>query len=195
MGTVILVRHGTHDEVGKVLSGRSGIGLNDKGRAEAQALARVLDGVAIASLHSSPRRRARETVSWLAEGRGLSVRIAPELDEIDFGAFSGREFATLDNDANWVCWNARRGTARCPGGESMREAIDRVSAYVAALPPEDCPAVCVTHCDIIRGYVAQQLGLGLDRLFALDCDPGSRTTLEISADAVRLIALNERASL
>jgi probable phosphoglycerate mutase len=189
---VILARHGSHDEVGKVLSGRSDIGLNAEGRTEAEALARVLEGAAIASLHSSPRRRARETVAPLAERCGLTVRLAPALDEIDFGAFTGLAFERLDDDPDWRRWNAQRDTARCPSGETMDEASGRAEKYIAALPPCDFPAVCVTHCDIIRGLVARHLGLSLDRLFALGFDPGSRTTLQLCTGGVRLVALNER---
>lgn len=192
MRTLILVRHGTHDEVGKVLSGRSEIGLNAEGRAQAAALARVLEGTAIASLHCSPQRRARQTAAALSECRGLAVRVAKALDEIDFGTLAGRDFAMLENDLDWLRWNAQRGTARCPGGETMAEASARAAGYIGSLLPRDFPAVCVTHCDVIRGLVAQQLGLGLDRLFAFDCDPASRTTLDLSTGSVRLLALNER---
>ena len=192
MRLVILVRHCAHDEIGKVLSGRSEIGLNAAGRAQAEALACALGSATIASLHCSPRRRARETIAPLAERRGLALHVAAAFDEIDFGRFKGRDFANLQDDPDWHCWNARRGTARCPGGETMAEASARAEAYIAALAPRDFPALCVTHCDVIRGFVAHQLGLGFERLFAFDCDPASRTTLELSQGAVRLVALNER---
>jgi broad specificity phosphatase PhoE len=195
MRIVILVRHGTHSEVGGVLSGRSEIDLNEVGRAEADALVDTMEGVDIASMHASPRTRARQTASPLSGHLGLSVRTAAALDEVDFGTFTGRDFAMLDGDPAWVHWNVERGTARCPGGETMAEAIARAATYLAALPLADFPALCVTHCDIIRGLVAQQLGLGFDRLFAFGCDPASRTTLDITPCGPRLVALNERVRL
>jgi len=190
--TVILVRHGTHAEVGHTLSGRSDIELSAAGRAEAQALVAALDGIALASLHSSPRRRAAETAAPIGDRRGLDVRFAPALDEIDFGAFTGRSFAALDTDPAWFLWNAERGTARCPGGETMGEATGRAAAYLAGLDADAFPALCVTHCDIIRGLVARGLGLGAEQLFAFECDPASRTTLDLSSGAFRIVALNER---
>jgi len=190
MKIVILARHGTHAEVGHVLSGRSEIALSPRGHAEAVALAEALDGTPIASLHTSPRRRACETAVPLAERRSLAARIAPALDEIDFGAFTGRSFADLDAHPEWFRWNAERATARCPGGETMAEACQRAATYLTGLAPDHYPALCVTHCDIIRGVVARQIGLGLDRLFMLECDPASRTTLDLESG--RLIALNER---
>jgi broad specificity phosphatase PhoE len=193
MRRVILARHGSHAEVGRVLSGRSEIGLTAQGRAEAEGLADALDGVVLASLHASPRARARETAVPLAGRRGISVRVTPALDEIDFGAFAGRSFAELDRDSQWQRWNAERAAARCPCGETMAEAILRVVAYLDDLAAEDFPALCVTHCDIIRGLVADQLGLGMGRLFAFDCDTASRTTLDLGRCGARLVALNERA--
>jgi ribonuclease H / adenosylcobalamin/alpha-ribazole phosphatase len=190
MRTVILARHGTHAEVGHVLSGRSEIALSGQGQAEAEALAHALEGTPIASLHSSPRRRARETIAPLAARRGLEVRIAPALDELDFGAFTGKAFAALDGEADWKRWNAERGTARCPGGETMSEAVARAWGYLDALPDEAFPALCVSHCDVIRGIVAQLLGLGFERMFQLGCDPASRTVLDWRAGDMRLVALN-----
>ena len=193
MHRVILARHGTHAEVGVVLSGRSDIGLTTRGHAEAAALADALGEAGLASLHTSPRRRARETIAPLAARTGCAARIAPALDEIDFGRLAGRSFADLDRDADWQHWNARREIARCPGGETMAEAIRRAAGYLYGLATEDFPALCVTHCDIIRGLVADRLGLGMAALFAFDCDPASFTTLDLGDSAARIVGLNEHA--
>jgi broad specificity phosphatase PhoE len=189
---VILVRHGTHDEVGRVLSGRSAIALNQRGLAQAWNVAAALEHAELASLHTSPRRRAAETIAPIARDRHLPVRTSGALDEIDFGGFTGRTFAELDGDPDWQRWNAERGTARCPGGETMAEAVARAAGYLAALGPEDFPALCVTHCDVIRGIVAHVLGLDLAHMFRFECDPASLTTLDLTDGRMRLIALNER---
>jgi ribonuclease H / adenosylcobalamin/alpha-ribazole phosphatase len=190
--TILLVRHGTHAEVGHVLSGRSEIALSEAGMAEVEALARALEGVAIASIHSSPRARARETAAPIAAQLGLEVRIAPALDEIDFGDFTGRSFDALTGDAAWEKWNAERGTARCPGGETMAEAVARARGYLEALPAALCPALCVSHCDVIRGVVAGALGLGYEAVLRFDCDPASRTSLVLGEGWSRVVAINER---
>jgi ribonuclease H / adenosylcobalamin/alpha-ribazole phosphatase len=193
--TVLLARHGSHSEMGRILSGRSEIALNAKGRAEAEALADHLARIPLASIHSSPRRRTLETASAAAARKGLEVRIAHALDEIDFGRFSGCSFAELEGDVDWGQWNAERGTARCPGGESMAEATARAMTYFAELPEEQSPALCVTHCDVIRGAVAAVLDLGFERMFAFECGAGSVTTLQFEEGRARLLSLNERAWL
>jgi len=189
---VLLVRHGRHAEIGRVLSGRSDISLDSSGRRQAEALARALDGTPIATLHSSPRVRALETVAPIAQRRALPVIVTPALDEIDFGGFTGRGFDALAGDPDWQRWNAERGTARCPGGETMAEASDRVLAYLRGLAADNAPALCVTHCDIIRAVVVRARRIGFDRMFAFDCDPASCTTLDIDDGEMRIVNLNER---
>ena len=175
---IYLVRHGTHDEIGKRLSGRSEIPLNARGHSEAEMLAERLERIPIASIHSSPRRRAFETAQPIAARRGLAVHVAPALDEIDFGAFAGRAFALLDGESDWTRWNAERDSFRCPGGETMAEVVARAEAYLAGLAPASRPALCVTHCDVIRGLAAARLRLGFERMLTLDCGPASVTILE-----------------
>lgn len=190
---VHLIRHGTHAEVDKVLSGRSEIALDARGRAETEALAAQLVRFPIASLHSSPRARAVETAAPIIAITGLDIRIADALDEVDFGVFTGTPFADLASNAEWRQWNAERGSARCPGGETMAEAVGRAWDYIMGLPSAETPALCVTHCDIIRGLVASALGLAFDRIFSFDCNPASLTTLSVEGSDVRVVALNLRA--
>jgi ribonuclease H / adenosylcobalamin/alpha-ribazole phosphatase len=190
---VHLIRHGSHQEVGKVLSGRSEIALDEAGRRDAETLIEMFTNSPVASIHSSPRRRAWETALPLAKSRGLAIERADALDEVDFGGFTGRGFAALADDPDWCRWNAERAEARCPGGETMREVVDRARGYLFSLPDEAFPAICVTHCDIVRGVVADQLGMGLARIFSLECDPGSVTTLAIEGGNTRIVSLNARA--
>ncbi|MBW6532039.1 histidine phosphatase family protein [Sphingomonas citri] len=190
---LLLARHGTHEEVGHVLSGRSEIALSRRGRDEAAALARHLAGTDVSAIYASPRRRTVETAATVAQPRGFGVVHAPALDEVDFGAFTGRDFAALADDPDWQRWNAERGSARCPGGETMGEAVARAVDFLAAVG--EGATLCVTHCDIIRGAVAHWLGLGFERMFQLGCDPGSVTTLALDErGGATLVALNERPS-
>ena len=190
-GTIYLARHASHAEVGRILSGRSEIGLNDQGQAEARGLAERLAQVPLAAVHTSPRRRAVETARIVAEARGIPLRQAAALDEIDFGTWSGRSFAMLDEDPAWRHWNEARATAATPAGETMQAAIARARDHLAAIA-EDGPVLCVSHCDIIRGVVAALLGMPLDRLLAFDCDPAALTILAWHDGGARLVTLNER---
>ncbi|MDI6837348.1 MAG: histidine phosphatase family protein, partial [Rhizobiaceae bacterium] len=96
--TVLMVRHAAHDNVGGFLAGRmEGVRLGPAGRKQAERLAERLRGADIAAIHTSPRERCRETAEAIATACGLPApQVAAELDEIDFGRWSGSTFAELD---------------------------------------------------------------------------------------------------
>ncbi len=192
-GLVILARHAAHAEIGHRLSGRSDIGLSADGQAAAQRLGERLANTGLVTIRSSPRRRARETADAVAEHCGVAVEAADALDEIDFGEWTGCAFAELDADPQWQAWNATRGSATPPDGESMAAATARAVGHVEAVAAaRSGPALLVTHCDIIRGVVAHYLGLALDRLLSFDVDLASRTTLAFGPWGGRVVAVNER---
>ena len=85
MGILIgLVRHGSHDDLGTWLSGRTrDVALNAAGREETAALARRLAGRGVVGITASPRRRTVETADILGAGLNLTPVLAPDLDEID----------------------------------------------------------------------------------------------------------------
>ncbi|GGB27147.1 phosphoglycerate mutase [Sphingomonas metalli] len=195
--SILLARHGTHDEVGRILSGRSAIGLNASGHAEAAALAARLADEPLAEIHASPRPRTQQTAVRIADPRGLPVVTTAALDEIDFGSFTGRDFAELDGDADWQLWNARRATARCPGGETMEEVVARALGWMRGIGTSSGGGsiLAVTHCDVIRGMIAFLSGAGLDRLYDLPCAPGSLARFSVDAardgGAIRIVSLPE----
>lgn len=190
-----LVRHCPHGDVGRVLTGRSeGAPLTELGLAKARRLAGELARAGtIAAVHSSPRLRARQTAEAIAEAAGVQVEIVAGLDEIDFGDWTGRSFDELEGDPAWTAWNSARASSRPPAGESMREAVVRATSHIEAVGRRewDGAVVCVTHCDIIRGAIAQFLGLGLDNLLRFDVEPGSVSTLVVGEWGGRLVTLNK----
>lgn len=192
-----LVRHGAHDELGRVLSGRaSDIALNDAGRREVEALARSLAGRGVAQLEASPRLRTRQTADILGGVLGLPVAITPALDEVDFGAWAGRAFADIARDPAWAQWNAARATAPSAGGETMAAAVARAAAHVDALGRGGGTTLCVSHCDIIRGVVAHYLGLSLDNILRFEVGAASICWLKPDGQgAAQVLTVNAGAGL
>ena len=189
--TVLLARHCAHDELGRVLSGRSDVGLNAVGRHQAEQLASRVASVRLTKLYSSPRRRARETAEIVARRLDLDVSLADELDEIDFGRWAGQSFSTLEQDPAWRRWNNFRGSAATPGGETIESVTTRVWRHLEACE-EYGKILCISHCDVVRGVVARVLGLTADHLLTFDVDPASVSTIHISNGRARVIAVNER---
>lgn len=191
---VHLIRHGAHDDVGHVLSGRSVRSpLSAVGHAQAQWLAaRFARESPIAAIHCSPRERTLATAEIIGGRIGVRTKVVDALDEVDFGAWTGRSFAELERDAEWHEWNRQRSAVRPPNGERMAEATGRAVGHLDGLVERGWTGtlLCVSHCDIIRGVIAHYLGLGLDRLLAFDVDPGSVSTLLLGRWGARLLKLN-----
>ena len=195
MSTVFLVRHARHSIVDQVLVGRmADVALSDEGRREAADLAAGFRGRPIAVVQSSPSQRARETAAPIAAALGTDVEVVPALDEIDFGRWTGSCFEALAPDPRWQAWNAARGSARPPGGESMTQAQARVVGHIERLgqPPGAAQAILVSHCDVIRAALLHVLGRPLDDWSTIEVAPASVSTIEIGDGAARVTAINER---
>ena len=198
MRRVVLVRHGSHDRLGRILCGRMpGVRLSETGldevRAAGAALARRLGSVEGVVLLASPRERTQETAAAIAAVLGLAVETDAAIDEIDFGAWTGRPLADLDGDPGWDAWNARRGSSRPPGGESMGEVLARIGARLDRLAREAAPpAILVSHGDVIRAAILGLLGLPLDAYDRIVVGPASWSELDLWPGGGRVVSLNER---
>ena len=190
--TVLLVRHAAHVDLNLRLSGRrAGVALSDAGRAQAAALGRRLAGRGVTRVECSPLERTRDTAAAIADACGLPAPVPVEaLIEIDMGDWTGRAFDGFGDDPAWHAWNAERGTARIPGGESMGEAQARIVAHLSTAAAGETVAM-VTHSDMIRAAVAHVIALPLDNLLLFDIDPASVTGVAIGDWGAKLLWLNE----
>jgi broad specificity phosphatase PhoE len=192
-----LVRHAAHDRVGYYLAGRTaGVLLGEAGLAQAGRLAERMTRESVAALYASPRERTQQTAQAIAARFDLPVRTAPELDEIDFGSWSGKDFGALNEDPNWRRWNQVRAIARTPAGESMFDVQTRILSLIDRVSAMRLPgaAVLVTHADVIKAALFYYLGLSLDRFPVIDIAPASISTLEIDDWSARIVRVNELSS-
>ncbi len=169
--------------------------LDDFGRRQARALAEHLASRHFAPVvHSSPRRRTRETAEIIAHAIDADVRTAAQIDEIDFGRWSGRSFRELDTDRSWREWNEHRDVASTPAGETIASVQARAMHLLHRLAAEQ-PArevLLVTHSEIIRSIVMHCLGMPADCYDRIAIDPASITTVRLSLGTMRIEAMNER---
>jgi probable phosphoglycerate mutase len=191
---LLLIRHGLTDAVGRYLAGRApGVGLNAIGRAQAERLVRRLQPSRIDAICSSPLERAWQTAQPLARARKLEVDILPELQELDYGEWQGKDVATLDaEDPYWLEYNRLRSLHRIPGGEMLAEAQARMLAAVHALwrrYPQATVAL-VGHADPLKALLAALLGMPLDTVQRLQLDPASVSALELHDTGPRVLRIN-----
>ena len=195
--TALLVRHAQTDAVGHYLAGRRpGVRLNAEGRSQLSGLCARLEGVVLDAIYSSPLERASETAAAIARGRGLAVYERDDLQEVDFGEWTGRTFAELSASPAWQTYNRARATAEIPAGESPRALTTRICGaleQIRQLHPGGTVAI-VSHAEPIRALVLFHRGLSLDVFHATDIAPASITTLRIAPDGTVEVSVNAGAA-
>lgn len=193
--TFFLVRHAAHDNVGGFLAGRKpGVRLGEAGLAQAERLAERMRRETFEEIHASPRERTQETAAAIARASGdLPVTTAAELDEIDFGEWSGSTFDVLNQDTRWRRWNTVRSLSRTPGGESMLDVQCRVLGLMERVggAGSERAVVLVTHADVIKTAVSHVLGLPVDAWPRFDIGPASVTTVTMGDWGAQVLGMNE----
>ena len=192
--TVLLIRHGSHDRLEKVLCGRmAGVTLGEAGHAEVARLGQRLKTGRPAAVVSSPLERARETADAVAAACGLAVDLDEDLNELDFGAWTGRRFDDLEGDPHWDRWNRLRQHSRPPSGETMLEGQVRAVRCLHRLREAhpDATVVAVSHADIIKAALAWALGLSLEFYARFEVRPASVSRLLMGEWGVKVWSLNE----
>jgi probable phosphoglycerate mutase len=144
-------------------------------------------------VQSSPQQRARETAAPIAERVNRPVEIASEVDEIDVGEWTGRDFETLNADPRWELWNRARSLARAPGGESMLEVQDRVVGHIDRMRSghPGGHVVIISHSDVIRAAILYYLGVPLNAFDRIEISPASVSTLLVGDWGAKIFSLNE----
>jgi broad specificity phosphatase PhoE len=187
------VRHAESEGMHDRLVGRTpGIGLTPCGQTQANAAVAYLAGFPVTKIVVSPQQRARETAAIFASNLHVPVESHPDLDELDFGNWTGLRFADLAKLPEWKTFNSLRSLTRAPGGESLREAQTRVLRALLELHSSrnDSTFIIVTHADIIRSALSYLSGAPLDLFLRFSIDPASITTIQFSYAAVQILCVN-----
>jgi len=194
MAIILLIRHGENDYTGKRLIGRQpGVGLNEKGRQQAVALAEWLADAPLKAIYSSPLERAVQTAQPLAHLKNLDVKINPALIEVDYGECQGKTFKQLHRTKLWKAIHANPAEAVFPGGETLAGVQERIvrglRELAATFEPADVIA-CFSHADVIRLAVAHFLCMPLGEFQRLSISTGSITVLHLNSDKARVTHIN-----
>ncbi|NPU65656.1 histidine phosphatase family protein [Bradyrhizobium sp. 83012] len=192
--TIHLIRHGHHPLLRRVLCGRMpGVELDEQGCREVEMCAALIDPIP-SLIQSSPQLRAQQTAGLLAARYGLPVEIAPALDELDAGDWTGRSFAELDADPDWRRWNAQRGSCAPPNGESMASVQQRIVAHIEHLCREHADAciVLTSHAEPIRAAIMHYARIPFDDFLSIEVAPASISTLVADSTGLKLSQANRK---
>ena len=112
--------------------GKTDLPLNENGISGAQERARSGDYPQVSCVHVSPQQRARKTAEILFPSAEQIV--VPDLREMDFGDFEGRNSSELKEDPAYIAWVDADCLPSCPNGESgedfERRTLDALSELV-----------------------------------------------------------------
>jgi 2,3-bisphosphoglycerate-dependent phosphoglycerate mutase len=133
---ITAIRHGeTAWNVDTRIQGQLDIGLNAKGRWQAECAGQALAGDDIAVVYSSDLWRAYDTALSVAKPHGLTVVTDEGLRERGFGEFQGKTFAEIEAalPEQSLKWRKRVPDFAPPGGESLLQLRERVLQCVSRL--------------------------------------------------------------
>jgi broad specificity phosphatase PhoE len=200
MTRILLVRHGETDwNRDERWQGHAGPSLNQRGRAQAEAVAARLAGRRPAALVTSDLPRAVETAEVIAEATGLLPNLDSGLREVDVGSWSGltREEAELSDPDGYARWTS--GESGWSGGETYDQMHHRVVAALERLAAayEAGTIVAVAHGGAVRAGACHAAGLpGHDRRRFVGCANCSITELLYAAARIpALVAYNDTGHL
>jgi len=204
--TVLLVRHGLTATTGQLLTGWTpGVGLDERGRAQAKALGERIAPVPLDAIVTSPLDRCRQTVAEIVAARQDraghgSQPAVPAVDravgECKYGDWTGKPLRDLEKDPLWPVVQAHPSAVRFPGpeGESMLDmqhrAVTAIRQWNTRLGKDATYLVC-SHGDVIKAIVADSLGLHLDQCQRIVADPCSLTVIRYTPLRPFLLRLND----
>jgi probable phosphomutase (TIGR03848 family) len=201
VSTVLFVRHGLTAMTGPVLAGHTpGLHLDERGRAQAAAVAQRLAPVPLAAVVTSPLERCAETAAAVLAGRELAAELEPRLAEVRYGDWTGRYLKELAKEPLWKVVQAHPSAAVFPGpeGEGLAAAQSRAVAAVrewdaritAAAGPDAVWLAC-SHGDIIKALLADALGLHLDLFQRIVVDPCSVSVVRYTDTRPFVLRVND----
>ena len=207
MTLVLIVRHGLTAATGSALTGRTpGISLDDRGRAQAAAVAARLAEVKLDAIVSSPLERCYETAEAIASAQSWQTQAVRSPDgrpetapqqtvvpvqtderfiEVGYGDWTGKPLRKLAHEQLWRTVQTYPSAVTFPGeeGEALadmqRRAIAGIRDWNAKLGQGATYLIC-SHGDVIKAILADSLGLHLDMYQRINIDPCSLTVIRFT---------------
>jgi broad specificity phosphatase PhoE len=199
---IILVRHGqtawnvgAPSAEGERFRGRIDLPLNERGRAQALALAERLADEPIAAIYASPLQRAIETAEPTAQRLGLTVQPLEGIIDINYGDWqehSHSEVARL-YPTLYRQWLQEPHLVRPPRGESLEELRDRAMAalYQVTGRRQDQTILVAAHQVVNKVLVCAMLGLDNSHFWRIRQDNGCLNVFDYQKGVFNALLIND----
>ncbi len=196
---ILLARHGeTPWNAEGRYQGQIDIPLSPVGESQARALGERLSSFAITRAVASPLSRARHTAELaLGDARKAMLELDPDVQEIAHGEWEGLLASEIhDKDpARLRAWREEPDTVLMPGGESLRQVLDRSWRGLARASEglgEDDTLLLVAHDAVNRVLLCRILGLPIGKLWTFRQAPTTLNLLEgPDVDHLEVVRLND----
>jgi probable phosphomutase (TIGR03848 family) len=200
MTTLILLRHGRSSATASgVLAGRTpGVELDETGRAQASRVVERLVGVPLAEVVCSPALRCVQTIAPLLADRRIEAITEPDLAEVDYGAWTGKELKELAKEPLWRVVQAHPSAAVFPEGEGLAgmqsravAAVRRHDVRIAAAHGPRAVWLACSHGDVIKSVLADALASHLDNFQRIVVDPSSISVVQYTETRPFVVRVND----
>jgi alpha-ribazole phosphatase len=194
---LLLVPHALTDwNVAERFQGWSDTRLNEAGKMQTKRAAERLRRERIDHCYSSSLSRARETAEALGTQRDWPQTTDGRLRELHFGAWEGmtyREIHARDNEA-LRAWEESPMRIAPPGGETLAELSERLSAFLAFLRtahPDGATILLVSHRGSLRVVICLLLGLSASAWWQFRLEPASLSEMSLYEKGAVLASIND----
>jgi len=169
---VYLFRHGAVNYVdanGRVVADPDAVSLNERGRAEADAMHTMFADVAVDKAVCSGLKRTTETAARVLAGHSLDIEVNTRLEEIRPATERQADFDLL-RDVAYSHWQAAEPGRRFLGGEAYADFYARAaSAFEGIVSGYDWHAIAVfAHGGTNAAILGWVMGLGLGAFGVVD---------------------------
>jgi broad specificity phosphatase PhoE len=206
MTRVILVRHGqtawnvgASCAEGERFRGRIDLPLNERGHAQAQALAERLADEPIAAIYASPLQRAIETAEPTAQRLGLTVQPLEGIMDINYGDWQEHPHSEVARlyPALYRQWLQEPHKVRPPGGESLEEVRSRAMAVLDQIMArhQDGTILVTAHQVVNKVLVCAMLGLGNSHFWRIRQDNGCLNIFDYREGVFTAVLINDTCHL
>ena len=196
---ILLARHGEMpwNAEGRY-QGQIDIPLSPVGEGQANALGQRLKDVRIDRAVASPLSRAQLTARLaLGDARADMLQTDADLQEIAHGEWEGLLASEIQqkDPARLLAWREEPENVLMPGGESLRQVLDRSWRGLARATEglgEDDTLLVVAHDAVNRVLLCRILGLPIARLWTFRQAPTTLNLLEgPSVEQLEVVRLND----
>ncbi|MEI2794561.1 histidine phosphatase family protein [Pseudoxanthomonas sp. F11] len=196
---ILLARHGeTPWNAEGRYQGQIDIPLSPVGEGQATALGQRLRDVRIDRAVASPLSRAQLTARLaLGDARADMLQTDADLQEIAHGEWEGLLASEIQqkDPARLLAWREEPENVLMPGGESLRQVLDRSWRGLARATEglsEDDTLLVVAHDAVNRVLLCRILGLPIARLWTFRQAPTTLNLLEgPSVEQLEVVRLND----